>query len=269
MSSSLGETLKRLRTEKNYSQQQLAQRFSGSNDVSEIAPNGTPAFHLPAPKFPALTSAAGSIEKLAELTAFSDEELEELEETGEVLGITLADISAHSKAKLRGMLKRAREREQAANDTAERLRDQLDRANREIEAQHRLLGEKSLEIEKLKRRETGLGEADAIAEEKTRAVVDAARSARLAITRLDFALREAQTAVSKTHGDETPIFAACLQMLSNDIDVMRAEAALPILPECDDRLIALQLSSELTGGMDAIRNPAGDNDVDVMDGDDE
>ena len=39
----------------------VAQRFSGSNDVSEIAPNGTPAFHLPAPKFPALTSADGPL----------------------------------------------------------------------------------------------------------------------------------------------------------------------------------------------------------------
>ena len=239
---------------------ELTSRFTDCNSVTKNCQTGLTLSRL--------TEAAGNLRKLAELTAFSDEELAELEETGEVLGVTLDDISRASARKLRDILKRAREREQAANDTAERLRDQLDRANREIEAQHRLLGEKSLEIEKLKRRETGLSEADAIAEEKTRAVVDAARSARLAIARLNFALREAQTAVSKTHGDETPIFAACLQMLSNDLDVMRAEAALPILPECDDRLIALQLSSELTGGMDAIRNPAGD-DADVMDGDDE
>lgn len=242
----------------------LTNRFTDCDNVSDSRGKWTPVS-----TFPRLTEAAGNLRKLAELTAFSDEELAELEETGEVLGVTLDDISRTSARKLREILARARRREQAANDTAERLRDQLDRANREIEAQHRLLGEKSLEIEKLKRRETGVSEADAIAEEKTRAVVDAARSARLAIARLDFALREAQTAVSKTHGDETPIFAACLQMLSNDIDVMRAEAALPILPDCDDRLIALQLSSELTGGMDAIRNPVCDNDVDVMDGDDE
>ena len=224
---------------------EITERFTGCNDVAKKCEPGFTLFNgesvNPGSHFPRLTESAGNLKKLAELTAFSDEELNELEETGEVLGVTLDEISRSSARKLRDILKRAREREQAAEQSAEAMREALKRSRNENEALSRLLGEKKLEIEKLKRRETGLGEADAVAEEKTRAVVDAARSARLAIARLDFALREAQTAVSKTHGDETPIFAACLQMLSNDIDVMRAEAALPVLPDTDERLMALQI----------------------------
>ena len=201
----------------------LTNRFTDCNNVSDLRGKWTPVS-----TFPRLTEAAGNLRKLAELTAFSDEELQELEETGEVLGVTLDDISRASARKLRDILKRARAREQAANDTAERLRDQLDRANREIEAQHRLLGEKSLEIEKLKRRDDGTGDNAAAFEDAIATLHARARGVRLAVAQMEDA---AQTAMR--HGDCLLLTAACVQMQIQALREIQGNMALPLLPDTD------------------------------------
>ena len=184
---------------------------------------------LPALRFPKITSAAASISKMAELLAFSDEELAELEETGEVLGVTLPDISAHSKHKLHEMLARARRREQAAEHSAEEMREALIRSRNENEALSRLLGEKSLEIEKLKRRDDGAGGDNAAAFEDAIATLHArARGVRLAVAQMEDA---AQTAMR--YGDCLLLTAACVQMQIQALREIQGNMALPLLPDTD------------------------------------
>ena len=207
---------------------EVARRFTGCNAVSENGTNAPSTAHLNL-RFPRIVESAQNMTKLMEMRAFSDEELAELEETGEVLGVTLDEISRSSARKLRDILKRAREREQAAEQAAEEMREALLRSRNDNEVLSRKLGEKSLEIEKLKRRDDGAGGDNAAAFEDAIATLHArARGVRLAVAQMEDAAQ-----VAMRYGDCLLLTAACVQMQIQALREIQGNMALPLLPDTD------------------------------------
>ena len=210
---------------------EVAQRFTQCNGITNVPL----AEHLSVQaRFPQIVRSAGNVRKLAELTVLDDDELETLENTGELMGFSLADVGAASARKLREIVREA-------NKKTESLERELTQTRLDLDAAHRRAGEQERVIEQLKQPQDGRTDRDAAAEEAVREVVECARNVRLALAILNKKLKLATAAVARTQSDETPMLAACLQMLSNDIDVMRANAALPVLPDTDERLMALQI----------------------------
>lgn len=119
---------------------EVAQRFTQCNDVSNVKP----ALHFSVQtRYPQIVQSAGSIRKLAELTVLDDDELETLENTGEAMGFSLADIGAASARKLREIVREA-------NKKTESLERELRQTRLDLDAAHRRAGEQARVIEQLK-----------------------------------------------------------------------------------------------------------------------
>ena len=200
---------------------EVAQRFTQCNDVSNVKP----ALHFSVQtRFPQIVQSAGSIRKLAELTVLDDDELETLENTGEVLGFSLADVGAASARKVREIVREATERAQS-------LERELRQTRLDLDAAHRRAGEQAAKIESLNEQLQHKPSVDDECwcdwEEQMQRLAGYATDVRVALSRLAAQVREAREASMQAGRDEGVYLSSLLQQIENDAALARHEIGLP------------------------------------------
>lgn len=200
---------------------EVARRFTQCNDVSNVLSTQ----HLPVQmRYPRLTETAGNISKLFELTVLDDDELRDLESTGEVLGLSMADVGAASMRKLRQMIRDAKTEQ-------ERLERELTQTRKDLEGAHRRAGEQAAKIESLNEQLRHKPPADDECwcdwEEQMQRLAEYATNVRVALSRLAAQVREAREVSTQAGRDDGVYLSSLLQQVENDAAVARHEIGLP------------------------------------------
>lgn len=216
----------------------VAQRFTQCNNVSNV----NPGLHLPVQiRYPQIVQSAGSVKKLAELTVLDDSELETLENTGRVLGFTLADVGAASARKLHEIMREA-------SDKTASLERELRQTRLDLDAAHRRSGKQEAEIkslhDRLQHRDPPTGyfhDWETCVQSLTMTVSDV----RTELAKLAGEVREAREASMQAGRDEGVYLSSLLQQIENDAALARHEIG---LPEIGRGNAALDFVDAMTGG---------------------
>ena len=216
---------------------EVAQRFTQCNDITNVPL----AEHLSVQaRFPQIVRSAGNVRKLAELTVL-DDELETLENTGELMGFSLADVGAASARKLREIVREA-------NKKTESLERELRQTRLDLDAAHRRSGKQEAEIkslhDRLQHRDPPTGyfhDWETCVQSLTMTVSDV----RTELAKLAGEVREAREASMQAGRDEGVYLSSLLQQIENDAALARHEIG---LPEIGRGNAALDFVDAMTGG---------------------
>ncbi|MBR4736266.1 MAG: hypothetical protein IK051_01215 [Rhodocyclaceae bacterium] len=217
---------------------EVAQRFTQCNSITNVPS----VEHLSVQaRFPQIVRFAGNVRKLAELTVLDDDELETLENTGELMGFSLADVGAASARKLREIVREA-------NKKTESLERELRQTRLDLDAAHRKSGAQAAEIESLHDRlqhkdpPTGyFRDWETCVQNLTIALTDV----RTELAKLAGEVREAREASMQAGRDEGVYLSSLLQQIENDAALARHEIG---LPEIGRGNAALDFVDAMTGG---------------------
>lgn len=155
---------------------------------------------------PALSKAIGSQTKLFEMLVLDDEQIEELELTGQTGELALDEVASMSVKELRAALRETRQERQADQLLLEKRNKKIDKLEREVDRVARLpLDEKLLDLQQ---------RATATMRDAAGAITGGLRQAIIAVTHHD-------------SEDHTPFLAGLIGQLQADLTALREEFRLP------------------------------------------